>query len=251
MKEVKMFNYIPEHIDILGAAKRILRDNFNNGEIKEYSQNKTTYTVNYKVGDNKVVFLISYGKIKPNRCYNRNNNVYDDSILSDDVIHMTNQFIFVVYNNKVLCSDHDKRNIVLNLLHNYDQNFSCSLSAIPMSIEDFVQQVTSIDTISINATNDLFIEEFLNPSWGDDWGDRERPKTTKITMEFGRAIRADYLTNMYRKLTTKTYISSLDIKGKSAEGFISINEQGIVAKELFEFEKDEGYYDIEEIFKKV
>lgn len=47
-----------------------------------------------------------------------------------------------------------------------------------------------------------------------------------------------------------SFIKKFTIKGESNDGFISINEDCIVEKDIFEFEKEEGYYDINEIFEK-
>ena len=251
MTEVKMCNYIPENTDVLEVVKDILQNNFDNTKIIEYSQNTITYTINYKIGDDKIVFLVSYGKPQPKRCYNRNDNIYDDSILSDNVIHLTNQFIFVIYKNKVLCSDHNKRNVILNLLHEKDKNLSCNLLAASTSIEDFIKQVKSIESISITAIKDLFINEFINPDWGDDFDEEpETPETTVVKMEFKRALKDKYLIKLYKKLQT-SYIKAFNIKGETSDGFITINEASIIAKETFELEKKEGYYEIEEIFNKI
>lgn len=254
MSTVRMFNYIPECIDLLGAGKRILKDIkdiLKNKEIIEYPLRGITYTIRHMMDQDKIVFLVSYGKTKPNRCYNRNQKAYDDSVLSDEIIHMTNQFIFVIYQNKVLCSDHSKRNIILNLLHEIDKEFSCNLLAVSTSIDDFIRQVKSIESISITTTNDLFINEFLNPHWGDDLDEKESPETTVIKMDFKRALKDNYIIGLYKKLRSPSYIKAFDIKGESSDGFISINEESVVAKEIFEFEKEEGYYEIEEIFGKM
>ena len=248
MVAVRMFNYIPECVDLFAAAKRILPKAFKEGEIKDYLQKSVIYTIRYKIGENKILCLVSYGKSKPNRCYNRSRATYDDSILSDEVIHMTNQFIFIIYKDKVLCSDHNKRNVVINLLHDTDKEFSCDLLSVSTSIEDFIQQVKSIDSISITATNDLFINEFLNPHWGEDIDKKERPETTVVKMDFKRALDDGYLRKIYKKLKQPSYIKTFSIKGESNDGFITINEACIMAKEIFEFEKEEGYYDIDEIF---
>lgn len=251
MTAVRMFNYIPECVDLLAAGKRILQGTLSEKDIIDFPQKSVTYTIRYKIGEDKIVFLVSYGKSKPNVCYNRSQKMYDDSILSDEVIHMTNQFIFIIYKNRVLCSDHYKRNLIINLLHDADKNFSCELLSMSSSIEDFIQQVKAIDSISITATNDLFINEFLNPSWGDDIDKKERPETTVIKMDFKRALNEGYLRKIYKKLKTPSYITAFNIKGESDDGFISINEENVVAKDIFEFEKEEGYYDINEIFEKV
>lgn len=251
MVAVKMLNYIPECGDLFAIAKRILPKICKEGEIKGYPQQSVTYTICYKIGKDKIVCLVSYGKSKPNRCYNRSQAMYDDNILSDDVIHMTNQFIFIIYNNNVLCSDHNRRNIIINLLHEIDDNFSCELLSIATSIDEFMQQVKSIESISITATNDLFINEFLNPTWSEDIDEKEHPETTVIKMDFKRVLKANYVKNIYKKLKQPSYIKSFSIKGKKDDGFISINEDSIIAKNIFEFEKEEGYYDIDEIFKKV
>lgn len=251
MVAVRMFNYIPECVDLFAAAKRILPKICKEDEIKDYPQNSVTYTIRYKIGEDKIVCLVSYGKSKPNRCYNRSQAVYDDSILSDEVIHMTNQFIFIIYQDRVLCSDHNKRNIIINLLHDAENDFSCDLLSVSTSIEDFIQQVKSIDSISITATNDLFINDFLNPTWGEDIDEKERPEATIVKMDFKRALKDGYLRGIYKKLKQPSYIKKFTIKGESNDGFISINEDCIVAKDIFEFEKEEGYYDINEIFEKV
>ncbi len=251
MSIVRMFNYIPECVDLLGAGKRISKDLFSNKEIIEFPLRSITYTIRHMADKDKIVFLVSYGKLKPNRCYNKNQKNYDDSILSEEIIHMTNQFIFVIYQDRVLCSDHDKRNIILNLLHGADNDFSCKLLAVSTSIDDFVKQVKSIESISITATNDLFIHDFLNPDWGDDLDAKERPETTIVKMDFKRALKESYLIKLYNKLKAPSYIKSFNIKGESSDGFISINEESVVAKEIFEFEKEEGYYEIEEIFSKM
>lgn len=251
MSTVRMFNYIPECVDLLGAGKRILKEKLQNKEIIDYPLRGTTYTIRHMMNEDKIVFLVSYGKSKPNRCYNRSQKTYDDSVLSDEIIHMTNQFIFVIYKDRVLCSDHKKRNIILNLLQNTDKDFSCELLAVSTSIDDFIKQVKSIESISITATNDLFISEFLNPNWGDDLDAKEKPETTVVKMEFKRALKDKYLIKLYNKLKSPSYIKSFNIKGESSDGFISINEENIVAKEIFEFEKEEGYYEIEEIFSKM
>lgn len=251
MSVVRMFNYIPECVDIFGAGKRILKDMLNNKEIIEYPLRGITYTIRHRMDENKIVFLVSYGKSKPNRCYNRSQKTYDDSVLSDEIIHMTNQFIFVIYQNRVLCSDHNKRNIILNLLHETDKDFSCNLLAVSTSIDDFIKQVKSIESISITATNDLFIGEFLNQDWGEDLDAKEKPETTTVKMEFKRALRDEYLISLYKKLISPSYIKAFNIKGESADGFISINEESVVAREIFEFDKEEGYYEIEEIFNKM
>lgn len=251
MSVVRMFNYIPEYIDLLGTGKRILKEKLQNKEIIDYPLKGTTYTIRHMMGQDKIVFLVSYGKSKPNRCYNRNQKTYDDNVLSDEIIHMTNQFIFAIYQDKVLCSDHTKRNIILNLLHETDKEFSCNLLAVSTSIDDFIRQVKSIESISITATNDLFIGEFLNQDWGEDLEAKEEPETTIVKMEFKRALKDKYLINLYKKLRSPSYIKAFNMKGESADGFISINEESIVAKEIFEFEKEEGYYEIEEIFSKM
>lgn len=251
MSIVRMFNYIPECVDLLGAGKRILKEKLQNKEIIDYPLRGTTYTIRHMMDQDKIVFLVSYGKSKPNRCYNKNQRTYDDSILSEEIIHMTNQFIFVIYQDRVLCSDHDKRNIILNLLHGADNDFSCKLLAVSTSIDDFIKQVKSIESISITATNDLFISEFLNQDWGEDLDAKEQPETTVVKMDFKRALKESYLINLYNKLKTPSYIKSFNIKGESSDGFISINEESVVAKEIFEFEKEEGYYEIEEIFGKM
>ena len=137
------------------------------------------------------------------------------------------------------------------MLHGADKNFSCELLSVSSSIEDFIQQVKAIDSISITATNDLFIDEFLNPSWGDDIDKKERPESTVIKMDFKRALNEGYLRKIYKKLKAPSYIKAFNIKGESDDGFISINEENVVAKDIFEFEKEEGYYDINEIFEKV
>ena len=251
MTAVRMFNYIPECVDLLAAGKRILQGELSEKDIIYFPQKSVTYTIRHKIGEDKIVFLVSYGKSKPNVCYNHSQAMYDDSILSDEVIHMTNQFIFVIYKDRVLCSDHYKRNVIINLLHGADKNFSCELLSVSSSIEDFIQQVKAIDSISITATNDLFIDEFLNPSWGDDIDKKERPESTVIKMDFKRALNDGYLRKIYKKLKAPSYIKAFNIKGESDDGFISINEENVVAKDIFEFEKEEGYYDINEIFKKV
>lgn len=251
MAKVRMFNYIPECVDLFGAAKLILQGTLSKNEIIHYPQRNVDYTIKYKIGFDKIVFLVSYGKSKPNRCFNRNQIAYDDNVLSDDMIHMTNQFIFAIYENKVLCSDHNKRNVIINLLNDADKNFSCNLLAVSTSIDDFIQQVKSIESISITVTNDLFIDQFINPNWGDDIDEKERPETTTIKMDFKRALKEKYLRSMYKKLRQPSYITSFNIKGESSDGFISINEENIVAKDVFDFEKEEGYYDIDEIFDKL
>ncbi len=251
MSSVRMFSYIPECVDLLGAGTRILKEKLQNKEIIDYPLRETTYTIRHMMDQDKIVFLVSYGKSKPNRCYNRNQRIYDDSVLSDEIVHMTHQFIFVIYQNKVLSSDHNKRNIILNLLHETDKNFSCDLLAVSTSIDDFIKQVKSIETISITATNNLFINEFLNPHWGDDLEEKEKPETTVVKMDFKRALNVKYIKKLYEKLMSPSYIKSFNIKGESSDGFISINEQSVVAKEIFEFEKEEGYYEIEEIFAKM
>lgn len=250
MSTVRMFNYIPECVDLLGACKRILTQSIKSTLI-DYSQRGTTYTIRYRIGNDKVSFLISYGKSKPNRCYDRVQEEYDDNILSDKIIHMTNEFIFVVYQDRVLCSDHSKRNLILNLLNSADRNFSCKLLSIVTSIEDFIKNVKTIDSISIEATNNLFINEFLNPHWSDDFEERETPERSVIKMDFGRALKAQYLIKLYKKLRKESYIASFNIKGVSEDGFISINEESVVAKDVYDLEKEEGYYDIEEIFEKI
>ncbi|MBR1778306.1 MAG: hypothetical protein IJ752_06970 [Alphaproteobacteria bacterium] len=251
MSTVRMFNYIPECVDLLGAAKRILENYLKDKNIIDFPLKNVTYTIRYMMDETKIVFLVSYGKSWPNRCYDRNLKIYDDSVLSDEVIHMTNQFIFVIYQDRVLCSDNNKRNVILNLLHDSDKNFSCNLLAVSTSIDDFIKQVKSIESVSITATNDLFINEFLNPHWGDDLDEKEPPETTTIKMEFKRPLNEDYIINLYKKLRRPTYIKTFNIKGETSDGFISINEESVIAKEIFEFEKEEGYYEVEEIFKKV
>ena len=251
MSIVRMFNYIPECIDLLGAGKRILENGSKDKSIIEYSLRNVAYTICYMMDDKKIVFLVSYGKLKPNRCYDKNLKIYDDSVLSDEIIHMTNQFIFVIYQDRVLCSDNNKRNVILNLLHDFDEGFSCNLLAVSTSIDDFIKQVKSIEAISITATNDLFINDFLNPHWGDDLDAKETPETTNLRMDFKRMLNEKYIVNLYKKLRYSPYIKYFNIKGESSDGFISINEESVVAKDVFEFEKEEGYYEIEEIFKKM
>lgn len=251
MSTVRMFNYIPECVDLLGAGKRILENKLKDKNIIDYPLRNVAYTIRYMMDKTKIVFLVAYGKTKPNRCYDRNLKIYDDSVLSDEVVHMTNQFIFVIYQNKVLCSDNNKRNVILNFLHDSDKNFSCNLLAVSTSIDDFIKQVKSIESVSITATNDLFINEFLNPHWGDDLDEKESPETTTIKMEFKRSLKEDYIINLYKKLRRPTYIKTFNIKGETSEGFISINEESVIAKDAYEFEKEEGYYEIEEIFKKM
>ena len=254
MAIVKMYYYIipPEIVDIFSCIVNILQKL--DGKLKHHSQKGVSYTIEYKIGSDKFVFLVSYGKPKPNRCYITNENLYDDSVLSDNVIHLTNQFIFIVYNDRVLCSDHYKKNIIFNYLNTLNTEFDCELLSVSTSIEEFVQQVRSIDSISITATNNIFIDQFLNPSWGDDLEEKEKPETTTVKMNFKRALKEKFLIKIYKKLVTQikqSYISKFNINGENETGFISINEESIVAKDSYEFEKEEGYYDINEIFDKV
>lgn len=163
---------------------------------------------------------LNKGELRGN---NRSQAVYDDSILSDEVIHMTNQFIFIIYQDRVLCSDHNKRNIIINLLHDAENDFSCDLLSVSTSIEDFIQQVKSIDSISITATNDLFINDFLNPTWGEDIDEKERPEATIVKMDFKRALKDGYLRGIYKKLKQPSYIKKFTIKGESNDGFSPCN----------------------------
>lgn len=252
MAIVKMYNYLScsQNNDAFKQIERVVH-NLNNS-LNSYTNKSISYTIQHKYNENKIVFLISYGKSKPNMCYKASDNLYDSTILSDDVIHMTNQFIFAIYSdNKILCSNHDKRNVVLKFLRSLDNDLHFDLLSEPTSIEDFVQQLKSIDSISITATNDLFINEFLNPKWSDDLDEKEEPETTTIKMNFKRYLNENYLIRIYKKLLNKSYISKFHIDGENENGFISINEESIVAKDSYEFEKEEGYYDIEEIFEKL
>ncbi len=250
MTTVKMCCYKPQEELVLSKIKEILQVD-SSPEIVTFDQNDTTYTIKFKSDLNKCVFLVTYGKNKPNRCYNRMQNEYDDNILSDDIIHMLHQFIFVVYKDGVLCSNHAKRNVIFNYLHSLNKDFSCELLAEAKSLNDFVNDVKSIETISISATNDLFLKEFLNPSWDDDFDEKESPETTTITMSFRRALKDGYIKKMYKKLKEKSYIKSFDISGETEEGLLSINETGVIQKKAIILETEEGSYDLDEIFLEI
>ena len=113
MPIVKMCCYKPQEELVLSKIREILQVDSSN-EIATFDQNNITYTIKFKSDSNKCVFLVSYGKNKPNRCYNRMQNEYDDNVLSDNIIHMLHQFIFVVHKDRILCSNHSKRNIIFN-----------------------------------------------------------------------------------------------------------------------------------------
>lgn len=250
MSIVKMCCYKPQEELILSKIRKILQVDLSN-EIATFDQNDVTYTIKFKSDSEKYVFLVSYGKNKPNRCYNRKQNEYDDNVLSDDIIHMLHQFIFTVYNDRILCSNHSKRNVIFNYLHGLNEYFSCELLAEAKSLDDFVNDVKSIETISISATNDLFLKEFLNPSWDDDFDEKESPETTTVTMSFRRALKSDYIKGVYKKLREKSYIKSFDISGETEEGLLSINETGVIRKKSIILETEEGNYDLDEIFIKI
>ena len=104
MPIVKMCCYKPQEELVLSKIREILQVDSSN-EIATFDQNNITYTIKFKSDSNKCVFLVSYGKNKPNRCYNRMQNEYDDNVLSDNIIHMLHQFIFVVHMYRILyCS---------------------------------------------------------------------------------------------------------------------------------------------------
>ena len=250
MTIVKMCCYKPQEELVLSKIREILQVDSSN-EIATFDQNNITYTIKFKSDSNKCVFLVSYGKNKPNRCYNRMQNEYDDNVLSDNIIHMLHQFIFVVHKDRILCSNHSKRNIIFNYLHGLNKDFSCELLAEAKSLDDFINDVTSIETISISATNDLFLKEFFNPSWDDDFDEKEVPETTTVTMSFRRALGSNYIKRMYKKLREKSYIKSFDISGETEEGLLSINETGVIQKKSIILETEEGDYDINEIFIKI
>lgn len=247
---VKLFNYSPLHNDILSSVNSILNQYIQHQPF-EYSQRNTIYTVVYKKSVDKIVFLIKYGNSSLNECYKRDEKRFDNDTLDENTIHMTNQFIFVVKQDSVLCSDNDKKNLIINMLHDVDKSFSCQLAARLESIDDFTANLTSIDSVVIDATTNLFIDEFLNPAWYDSF-DNETPETTKVTLSFKRAINERSIKKFYKKLKDTSCITSFNIKGENKEGFISINEEGIINKLEYDFEKDsEGYYDIEDIFEKI
>ena len=97
----------------------------------------------------------------------------------------------------------------------------------------------------------IFLKEFFNPSWDDDFDEKEVPETTTVTMSFRRALGSNYIKRMYKKLREKSYIKSFDISGETEEGLLSINETGVIQKKSIILETEEGDYDINEIFIKI
>ena len=59
MTAVRMFNYIPECVDLLAAGKRILQGKLSEKDIIDFPQKSVTYTIRYKIGEDKIVFLVS------------------------------------------------------------------------------------------------------------------------------------------------------------------------------------------------
>ncbi len=249
MSEIKLFKYIPDDENFFNKCCNIL-DGFDE-KVSEYNQEKITYTLRFKKNMQKILFLISYGKKRPQRCYDRDHGEYDDTVLSDDIIHMTNEFIFVIYADRVLCSDHAKRNVIINFLNSKDSEFSCKLSSQAATIEEFIERVNTIDEISISATENLFTKEMIRPLWYEDFEEKEEPKETNVKMQFDRALKESYLRKMYAKLKETPCISSFSIKGSGIDGFISINEESIISREIYNFEKHDGYYSLDEIFEKI
>ncbi len=247
---VKLFNYKPINDNVLAEVNSILIE-YLQVQPFEYPQRSTVYTVVYKQGEDKIVFLIKYGNNNLNECYKRDEKRFDSNTLDENTIHMTNQFIFAIKSDGILCSDHEKRNLIINMLHDADKSFSCQLAARLEGIDSFTKNLTSVESITIDATSNLFINEFLNPAWYDSV-DNETPETTKVSLLFKRAINERAIKKFYKKLNETGCITAFNIKGENSEGFISINEEGIINKLEYEFEKDEeGYYDIEDIFEKI
>ena len=250
MSEVKMCKYVTEDPkDTFTKSMKVLQQK--NTNLIDFNQKGIIYTIEYKMNSEKIVFVVNYGNPKFKRCYDRPNNEYDNSILSDDMIHMDDQFIFIMYEDKILCSDHNKRNIILNFIKKENTSFNDQLLSVSNSFEEFITQLHSVESISITAINNLFINEFLGDTWFEDLALKEKPETTKVDMTFNKILNEKYIKNIYKKLINSSYISAFDIKGKNDDGFISINESSVITKEKYDFEKVDGYYDIEEIFAKV
>ena len=243
------FQSIDSFEDIVAKCKIILGKIAHNYHFSFDSHN-ITYSVDFRSKEDRICFLATYGNQFPNKCYDKIREKYNLTTLNNDVVHVDKQFFFCIMQDGILVSDPLKKNTITNYFMMLDKSFSCRLLASTTDIEEFIKNITSVEKITINATNNLFIKEFLNPSWYSDIG-QEYPETSKIEMNFGRVLNEKYIKNIYKKLKDESYIQDFSIEGKNDDGFLSINLKSMIKNTAIELEKRDGYYDIEEFMAKI
>lgn len=235
--------------EIVEKCKTILEQNAQNFHFS-FDCSTMTYSVDYRSNEDGIYFLATYGNQVPNKCYVKKTEKYSLTTLNNDVVHVDKQFFFCITKEGIFVSDISKRNIIINYFTTLDKLFSCTLIAMATDIDEFIKNIKSVEKITIHATNDLFIKEFLNPVWYSDI-EQEYPETSKIEMNFGRVLNEKYIRQVYERLKKESYIQDFVIKGKNDEGFLSINLNSMIKNRDIELAKKDGYYDIEEFMERI
>lgn len=221
---------------------------------KGYRTNESTYVMDYIFDKNKIACIFTYGANSPTGCYETSIEELNYDILSDNRVHLTKQVLLIIKDGFLYSSDDSKKNIIFNTLKKYNIDLKIKALAEIDTIDEFIDRCKRTKKIKIKAVDSFFVTDFIKEQWFED-NDLEKSdlKETYIEWDFDTILPNSTLRKLYRKLSSETYISEFKIEGEGNGEFMSISNEAIISRKELNINKNKeiGYYEIEEFYKKI
>ena len=200
--------------------------------------------------DNEYCFIeIKHGQTDAIECYDTKQESFTNKVLSNSLVHTDEQFFICIKysadDSFLYISDWNKKHVFLSYCAQH--GLELKLRDMLSDIEEFSRKVKKLNKISFRVTNGMYINDFFNPRWFDNWSDIS-PKGFDINLAYSCKITNSWLQNAYKKLKGEIFIDNLCFEGTDEEErLLSFNTSVLVSKINIEAEKKNGYYNPEEI----
>lgn len=219
----------------------------------EYTLNDVLYVFQIEQNSNYCFIEIKHGKTDAIDCYDKNQKSFTDTILNDNLVHTAEQFFILIKycqdHTYLYLSDWAKRSIFLSYCGT--KKLELKLLDMTSDIQDFASKISKLNKISFKATDNLFIKDFFSPHWYEEW-DQIVPKGFHINISYKCKVTNTWLDKQYKKLQGQLFVDNLQFEGQDDTNKVLIfNTKALVSKLDIPIEKQEGYYNSQDVKKQL
>lgn len=211
---------------------------------EEYVLNNTLYVLQVEKTPNYCFIEIKLGQTEAIDCYDKHQQSFTNQILGENLVHTNEQFFILIKyeadHTWLYLSNWEKRGVFLSFCQTKD--IDVKIMDMASNIDEFTNKVKELSTISLRVTDALYIHDFLNPTWYEDW-DMKRPRSFSMKISYGCKIDNNILKRQYKKLEGNVFIENLQLEGKDEDDKVLLfNTKALVSKIEIDIVKEQGYY---------
>lgn len=207
---------------------------------------KFAYSIEIYSQDDRIYFLVKYGVDTRFDVLDKNTRVTDSDTLKYKT-HLGEQFFGVIFHDYIFVSGRNNKSKLLFILKNqHAQLKSLKLMEAISNYSDISSRIKSISKVKFDLTNDMFIDNYLNPNFmtgGDMENLRSSSHTFNITMSIKSKI--DILIEKLNTIPGQKYV--VDMKDNNDDDIQLIGNLILKSTDVDISYQDDGYFHMEDV----